>query len=103
MFGDKFNIGSLLKNAKKMQEMMQQAQAELDKIEVTGTAGADAVTVVVNAKHYVKKINIDDALLTESKEVLQDLIAAAINDATNKIEEIVKSKMMDANELIKTD
>ena len=99
MLGDKFNFGSLMKNAKKMQEMMEKAQEELAKIEITGESGAGAVKVIMNARHYVKNVTIDDEILKESKEVLEDLISAAVNDATQKVEEIAKSKMMDAGKL----
>jgi len=99
MFGSKFNLGSLMKNAKKMQEMMEKTQEELAKIEVTGEAGAGATKIIMNAQHYVKDVYIDKEILSEAKEVLEDLIAAAINDATKKIEEIAKSKMMDTGKL----
>jgi len=95
MLGDKFNFGSIMKSAKKMQEMMEKAQEELAKIEVTGESGAGAVKVILNARHYAKDVLIENEILSESKEVLEDLIAAAINDATQKIEEVTKSKMMD--------
>ena len=102
MFGDKFNLGNLgnlLKGAKKFQEMMEQAQEDLAKIEVSGEAGAGAVQITMTAKYQAKKVTIEDSLLTESKEVIEDLIAAAINDAANKVEVITKSKMMDAGKL----
>ena len=98
MFGDKFNLGGLMKSAKKVQEMMEKAQEELARVEVTGESGAGAVKVIANAKHYVKNIEIDSEILKESKEVLEELIAAAINDATAKIEEVTKSKMLDAGQ-----
>ncbi|MCB1827688.1 MAG: YbaB/EbfC family nucleoid-associated protein, partial [Coxiellaceae bacterium] len=91
MFGDKFNLGGLgglMKSAKKVQEMMEKAQEELAKIEVTGESGAGAVKVTVTAQHYAKRIDIDPEILKESKEVLEELIAAAINDATQKVETI---------------
>lgn len=99
MFGDKLNFGALLKNAKKMQQMMEETQGELEKIEVTGEAGAGAVKVVVSAKHVVKSIDIEDDILKEDKTILQDLIIAAINDATAKAEKITQDKMMDASKL----
>lgn len=103
MFGDKFNlggIGSLMKNAKKIQEMMEQTQAELAKIVVTGESGGGVVKVVINAKYLVKEVIIEDELLSEPKEVVQDLIAAAFNSAVPKVEEITKSKMMDVSRLL---
>ena len=103
MFGDKFgNLGKLaglMKNAGKIQEMMEQKKAELAKIEVTGEAGAGLVKVTVNAENYAKKIEIDDSLLSEDKSVLQDLIAGAINDATHKTQKIKEEMMMD-NDLL---
>jgi DNA-binding YbaB/EbfC family protein len=99
MFGDKFNFGNLLKGAKKIQELMEQTQEDLAKIEIIGEAGAGAVKVMMNARHYTQKVTIDDTLMQESKEILEDLIAAAINNATQKIESITKSKMMDASKM----
>jgi hypothetical protein len=99
MFGDKLNFGSLLKNAKKMQQMMEETQGELANIEVTGEAGAGAVTTVMTARHYVKNISIDDEILKEDKSIVEDLIAAAINDAAAKVEKITQEKMMGASKL----
>lgn len=100
MLGDKFNLGGLMKSAKKVQEMMEKAQEELAKVEVTGESGAGAVKVTVNARHFAKNVEIDDEILKESKEVLEELIAAAINDATAKVEEATKSKMLDAGQIL---
>ncbi len=100
MLGDKFNLGSLMKNAKKMQDMMERAQGELAKIEVVGESGAGAVKVTMTARYFVTRLEIDDEIIKESKEILQDLIAAAVNDATQKVEEVTKSKMMDAGKLL---
>ncbi len=100
MFGDKFNIGSLMKNAKKMQQMMEEAQAELAKIQVTGESGAGAVKLTMTARYQALSLQIDDDLLKEDKEILQDLIVAAINDTTQKVEAITKDKMMDAGKLL---
>lgn len=103
MFGDKMNLMGLLKNAKKIQGMMEDAQAELEKIEVQGEAGAGAVKVTMNARHYILKIDYSDEILKESKEVLQDLAAAAINDAVRKVETITKEKMMDFGKFLNVD
>lgn len=103
MFGDKFNLGGLgglMKSAKKVQEMMEKAQEELAKVEVTGESGAGAVKVTVNARHFAKNVEIDPEILKESKDILEELIAAAINDATQKVEEVTKSKMMDAGQIL---
>lgn len=102
MFGDKFNLGglaSLMKNAGKIQDMMKDAQAELAKVEVTGESGAGLVKVTVNAENYAKSVEIDDSLLSEDKAVLQDLIASAINDATQKTQK-VKEEMVSKNDLL---
>lgn len=99
MFGDKLNFGALLKNAKKMQSMMEETQGELEKIEVSGESGAGAVKVTVTAKHVVKSLEIDDEILKEDKTILQELVMAAINDATAKAEKITQEKMMDASKL----
>lgn len=101
---DKFNLGglgniaSLMKNAGKIQEMMKEAQEKLAKIEVIGEAGAGAVSIKMNAQNYASAVHIDDDILKEEKIILQDLIAAAINDATQKIEK-EKEKLVGANML----
>ncbi|MCH9644259.1 MAG: YbaB/EbfC family nucleoid-associated protein [Gammaproteobacteria bacterium] len=105
MLGDKFNLGSLLKNAKKMQEMMEETQTELANTEVSGESGAGAVKVVMTARHQIKVLDIDDSIIKEDKAVLQELIIAALNDANQKVEKITQAKMMDASKLFggKTD
>ena len=100
MLGSKLNFGALLKNAKKMQQMMEDTQGELSKVEVTGESGAGAVTAIVTARHYVKSISIDDDILKEDKHIIEELIVAAINDATTKAEKIVQDKMLDASKLL---
>ena len=99
MFGDKMNLMSLLKNAKNIEKMMSQAQEELEKIEVTGEAGAGAVTVVMNAKHTIKSIHVDDEIYNESKEVTLELIQGALNHASQQVAEIAQSKMMNPGDL----
>ena len=80
-------IGNLMKQAQQMQENMQKAQDELAKVEVTGESGAGMVKATVTCRNDVKKIEIDDALLSDDKEMLEDLIVAALNDALRKAEE----------------
>ena len=80
-------IGNLMKQAQQMQENMQKAQDELAKVEVTGESGAGMVKATVTCRNDVKKIEIDDALLNDDKEMLEDLIVAALNDALRKAEE----------------
>jgi len=89
----KGGLGNLMKQAQQMQENMRKAQEELAKIEVTGSAGGGLVEVTMTCRHDVRKIQIDDSLLEDDKEMLEDLVAAAVNDAVRKIEEVTKEKM----------
>ncbi len=82
----KGNLSDLMQQAQKMQADMQKAQEELASKEVQGEAGAGMVTVTMNGRHDVKRVSIDDAVLGEDKEVLEDLLAAAVNDAVRKVE-----------------
>ena len=82
----KGNITDLMQQAQKMQADMQQKQEELAKAEVHGESGAGLVKVVMTGRHDVKRVTIDDAVFTEDKEVLEDLLAAAVNDAVRKVE-----------------
>jgi hypothetical protein len=81
----KGGLGNLMRQAQQMQETMQKAQAELADIEVTGESGAGMVKVTLNGRHEAKKVWIEPKLLAEDKEMLEDLLAAAINDAVRKI------------------
>ena len=80
------NLGDLMKQAQQMQEQMQKAQAKLADAEVTGESGAGLVKVVMTGRHDVKRVTIDPSLLSEDKEVLEDLLAAAVNDAVRRVE-----------------
>jgi DNA-binding YbaB/EbfC family protein len=91
----KGGIGNLMRQAQQMQENMQKAQAELSNLEVTGESGAGMVKVVLNGRHEAKKVTIEPKLVTEELEMLEDLVAAAINDASRKIEERSKEKYAD--------
>lgn len=82
----KEGLGDLMKQAQDMQEKMRKAQEEAAQKEVTGSAGAGLVTVVMNGRHDVKSVAIDDSVLTEDKTMLEDLLAAAVNDAVRKVE-----------------
>ena len=82
----KGNLSDLMQQAQKMQADMQKMQEELADAEVTGEAGAGMVTVVMNGRHDVRRVSIDDGVLSEDKEVLEDLLAAAVNDAVRKVE-----------------
>ena len=89
----KGGLGNLMKQAQRMQETMQKAQAELADIEVTGQAGGGMVSVVMTGRHDVKRVTLDDSLLKEDKEMLEDLLAAAVNDAVRKVESTTQEKM----------
>jgi DNA-binding YbaB/EbfC family protein len=91
----KGGIGNLMRQAQQMQENMQKAQAELVNLEVTGESGAGMVKVVLNGRHEAKKVTIEPKLVAEDLEMLEDLVAAAINDASRKIEERSKEKYAD--------
>ncbi|MDX8387399.1 MAG: YbaB/EbfC family nucleoid-associated protein [Ghiorsea sp.] len=90
------NIGKMMQQAKKMQEGMKQMQADLAELEATGESGGGMVKVVVSGTHQVKSINIDDSLFQDDdKSLLEDLVAAAVNAAMQKVEETTKSKQKD--------
>jgi hypothetical protein len=89
---DKSQLAGLMKKAQEMQKNMEKAQEEIAKLEVTGEAGAGMVSVVMTGKHDIKKISIDDTVM-DDKEMLEDLIAAAINDANRKVEAQSQEKM----------
>jgi DNA-binding YbaB/EbfC family protein len=99
MIGKLGGLGNLLKNAKKIQEMMSQAQSDMEKIEVSGESGAGLVQINMNARHDIKTLKIDDELLKESKEVLEELIIAAFNDASQKVNKITQDKMAAASNM----
>jgi len=87
------NLSQLMRQAQAMQANMQKAQDELASIEVEGTAGGGMVKVLVTCKHEVKRVTIEPALLDDDKEMLEDLIAAAFNDARAKVERTVQEKL----------
>ncbi|CAI8318131.1 MAG: Nucleoid-associated protein YbaB [Cellvibrionales bacterium UBA7375] len=87
------DIDKLMKQASKMQEKMQSMQDEAANAEVTGEAGAGLVKVVMTGRHDVRSVTIDPSLLDESKEFLEDLLAAAVNDAVRKVEAKNKDAM----------
>ncbi len=88
----KGGIGNLMRQAQQMQETMKKAQAELAELEVTGEAGAGMVKVVMNGRHEAKRVTIEPRLLGEDKDMLEDLLAAAINDAVHKIDARTQEK-----------
>ena len=85
-------LGNLMKQAQQMQEQMSQAQDELSALEVQGEAGAGMVQLTMTCKHVVRSITIDDALLGEDKDMLEDILAAAFNDALRKVEKTTQEK-----------
>jgi hypothetical protein len=89
----KGGIGNLMKQAQKMQEEMQKAQTELANMEVEGQSGGGLVKVVITGQHACKRVSIDDSLLADDKDMLEDLVAAAINDAAQRIEKTTQERM----------
>lgn len=89
----KGGMGNIMKQAQQMQEKMQKMQDEVANMEVTGEAGAGLVKVVMTGRHDVKKVSIDDSVMSEEKDLLEDLLAAAVNDAARKIETQSQEKM----------
>ena len=88
----KGGLGNLMKQAQKMQEEMQKAQEELKNLEIEGQAGGGLVKITMTGKHEVRKVQLDDSLLSDDKDLLEDLIAAAMNDASNKVEKLTKDQ-----------
>lgn len=91
----KGGLGNLMKQAQAMQENMQKAQEELANIEVSGESGGGLVKLVMNCRHDVKSVSIDPELMgdVDDKEILEDLLAAAVNDAVRKVEKTSAEKM----------
>ncbi len=88
----KGGIGGLMKQAQQMQENMKKMQEQLGSIEVEGAAGAGMVKVVMTCKHDVRRIEIDPSVM-DDKEMLEDLVAAAVNDAVRRVESTTQEKM----------
>lgn len=89
----KGGLGNIMKQAREMQENLQKAQEQIARMEVVGESGAGMVKVVMTGRHEVKAVNIDAALLDDDKEMLEDLIAAAINDANKRVEKMTQEQM----------
>lgn len=88
-----FNMGNMMKQAQMLQERMQKAQQEIAEMEVVGEAGAGLVKVTMKGSHEVRRVEIDDSLVGDDKEMLEDLIAAAVNDANRRAEAASKEKL----------
>ena len=86
-------MGQLMRQAQKMQADMQKAQEELASLEVVGQSGGGMVSVTMTCKHEVRRVQIDDSMIGDDREMLEDLIAAATNDALRKVESTVQEKM----------
>jgi DNA-binding YbaB/EbfC family protein len=89
----KGGMGNIMKQAQQMQERMQKTQEELAKMEVEGQAGAGMVKVIMTCNHNVRRVDIDESLFEDDKEMIEDLVAAAINDAVRRVQETSKEKM----------
>ena len=89
----KGGLGNLMKQAQQMQDNMKKMQDSLGSVEVEGQAGAGMVKVTMTCHHDVKRVSIDPTLMTEDKEMLEDLLAAAVNDANRRVESTVQEKM----------
>ncbi|TXI18671.1 MAG: YbaB/EbfC family nucleoid-associated protein [Nitrosomonas sp.] len=87
------NIGNMMKQAQMVQENMRQMQEKLATIEVEGQSGAGMVKVVMTCRHDVKRVDIDSSLIGDDKEMLEDLVAAAFNDAVRRVESTTQEKM----------
>ena len=88
----KGGIGNLMRQAQQMQETMKRAQEELATLEVTGEAGAGMVKIVLNGQHEAKRVTIDPRLMAEDKDMLEDMLMAACNDAVRKLAATTKEK-----------
>ena len=91
----KGGMGNIMKQAQEMQERMQKMQEELAEVEVTGQAGAGMVKVTMTCNHNVRRVEVDDSLMDDDKEMLEDLTAAAFNDAVRRVQETSKETMGD--------
>jgi len=89
----KGGLGNIMKQAQQMQENMQKAQAELENMEVTGESGAGLVKVTMTCRHDVRRVEIDPSLIGDDREMLEDLVAAAVNDANQRVEKTTQEKM----------
>ncbi len=86
-------LGNLMQQAQKMQDNMKKAQEELSLMQVVGESGGGLVTIIMSGKREARKVTIDPSLVGDDKDMLEDLVAAAINDAVNKVAKLKKEKM----------
>lgn len=87
------NLGNLMKEAQKMQQRMQEAQEQLSQLIVAGEAGGGMLKIEMNGRHDITKVKVSPSLMEEDVEMLEDLIAAAVNDAVRKVEKASKEKI----------
>lgn len=88
-------LAGIMQQAQKMQDNFKKAQEELESIEVQGESGGGLVTIVMTGKREARKVSIDPSLVGDDKDMLEDLVAAAINDAVHKVDKMKKEKMAD--------
>ncbi|MDY6927933.1 MAG: YbaB/EbfC family nucleoid-associated protein [Pseudomonadota bacterium] len=91
----KGGMGNIMKQAQQMQERMQKTQEELANLEVVGESGAGMVKVTMTCNHNVRRVEIDESLMEDDKDMVEDLVAAAFNDAARRVSETSKEKMSD--------
>jgi len=89
----KGGMGNMMKQAQQMQENMKRAQDELASLEVSGESGAGMVKVVMTCNHNVRRVEVDPSLMEDDKDMLEDLVAAAMNDAVRRVQETTQEKM----------
>ena len=89
----KGNLGAMMRQAQQMQENLKRVQQELETLEVTGEAGGGLVQVTMTGKHAVRRVTIDPGVAGDDRELLEDLVAAAVNDAAQRVEALVQEKM----------
>lgn len=89
----KGNLGNMMRQAQQMQENLKRVQQELETLDVTGEAGGGLVKVTMTGKHVVRRVEVDPAAVGDDKELLEDLVAAAVNDAVQRVETLVQQKM----------
>ena len=93
----KGGLGSIMQQAQRMQENLKRAQEEIGMLEVTGQAGGGMVKVTINGRHEARKVEIERSLLGDDPEMLEDLVAAAFNDANNRLAELTQQKMSEVS------
>lgn len=91
--GDKIGLNEIMKRAQEMQKKLSDIQKQVAEMEVIGQSGGGSVKITFTGQHYAKKVALDNTLLREEKSIIEDLIAAAINDGTDKIERALRDKM----------